>query len=145
MKDLKFRAWDGKKMHYNVFPWQWDFVVSGSWHRCEKSTGDGILGSGGDTAEMLVPAIRFKELMQSTGLKDKNNKDVYAGDIVRCSRGCPHVVEWRNEIGGKYTGGMPGWYLSGLISGGGEGYAWTGTEEIIGNVYENPELKNEAL
>ena len=31
---------------------------------------------------------------------------------------------------------MPAWYLSGLK----EGYAWTGEEEIIGNIYENPEL-----
>ncbi|HGK0074630.1 TPA: YopX family protein, partial [Streptococcus pneumoniae] len=33
-------------------------------------------------------------------------------------------------------GGMPSIYLKGLLS----GYAWTEDEEIIGNVYENPEL-----
>jgi hypothetical protein len=35
-----------------------------------------------------------------------------------------------------YVGGMPAWYLSGLS----EGYAWTGEEEVIGNIYDNPEL-----
>lgn len=75
-------------------------------------------------------------LMQSTGLKDKNSVEVFQGDIVRCTRGCPHEVVWLQEYAGMYVGGMPAWYLSGLS----EGYAWTGEEEIIGNIYENPEL-----
>lgn len=84
----------------------------------------------------------FKEvvLMQSTGLKDMNGVEVFQGDIVRCSRGCPHEVFWLKEYAGMYVGGMPAWYLSGLS----EGYAWTGEEEIIGNIYENPELLEEA-
>ena len=82
---------------------------------------------------------------QFINLKDKNGQKVFQGDIVNCSSGCPHVIEWKQELGGKYFGGMPGWYLSDLLSGGGEGYAWTGNEEVIGNVRENPELlkKNE--
>lgn len=79
-------------------------------------------------------------LMQSTGLKDKNGVEVFQGDIVRCTRGCPHEVVWLQEYAGMYIGGMPAWYLSGLS----EGYAWTGDEEIIGNIYENPELLEQA-
>lgn len=84
----------------------------------------------------------FKEvvLMQSTGLKDKNGVEVFQGDIVRCTRGCPHEVVWLKEYAGMYVGGMPAWYLSGLS----EGYAWTGDEEIIGNIYENQELLEQA-
>ena len=75
-------------------------------------------------------------LMQSTGLKDKNGKEVFVGDIIKCTRGCPHEVYLEKEYGGTYVGGMPAIYLKGIK----EGYAWTGAEEILGNIYENPEL-----
>ena len=76
------------------------------------------------------------ELMQSTGLFDKNGKEVFVGDIIKCTRGCLHEVYIEKEYGGTYIGGMPAIYLKGIR----EGYAWTGDEEIIGNIYENPEL-----
>lgn len=75
-------------------------------------------------------------LMQSTGLFDINGKEVFVGDIVKCTRGCLHEVYLEKEYGGTFIGGMPAVYLKGLS----EGYAWTGYEEIIGNVYENKEL-----
>jgi len=76
------------------------------------------------------------ELMQSTGLHDKNGKEVFVGDIIKCTRGCLHEVYLEKEYGGTYIGGMPAIYLKGIR----EGYAWTGDEVIIGNVYQNPEL-----
>lgn len=80
--------------------------------------------------------LKNYELMQSTGLKDKNGKEVFVGDIIKCTRGCPHEVYLEKEYGGTYVGGMPAIYLKGIK----EGYAWTGAEEILGNIYENPEL-----
>lgn len=75
-------------------------------------------------------------LMQATGLHDKNDKEVFVGDIIKCTRGCLHEVYIEKEYGGTYIGGMPAIYLKGIR----EGYAWTGDEKIIGNVYQNPEL-----
>ena len=80
--------------------------------------------------------VRPETVSQSTGLFDKNDKEVFIGDIIKCTRGCPHEVYLEKKYGGKYIGGMPAVYLKGLL----EGYAWTGAEEILGNIYENSEL-----
>ena len=92
----------------------------------------------GDIERSTERSVEFDEieLMQSTGLKDKNGKEVFIGDIVKCTRGCSHEVYLEKEYGGTFIGGMPAIYLKGLLS----GYAWTEDEEIIGNVYENKEL-----
>lgn len=117
----KFRAYDktDKKMY---------LVDEIKFNRGEfESIGDGIT---------FLRGADKVELMQSTGLHDKNGKEVFVGDIIKCTRGCPHEVYIEKEYGGKYIGGMPAVYLKGIR----EGYAWTGAEEIIGNIYEKPEL-----
>ena len=121
----KFRAWDitNKEMFKDTFA----ITESGQVVVVEQSS------------VFVSPDYVFVDdlvVMQSTGLKDKNGKDVYIGDIIKCTRGCPHEVYLEKEYGGTYIGGMPAVYLKGIE----EGYAWTGDEEIIGNIYENPEL-----
>ena len=95
----------------------------------------------GDTERCTEISVEFDEIefMQSTGLFDRNGTEVFVGDIVKCTRGCLHEVYLEKEYGGTFIGGMPAIYLKGLS----EGYAWTEYEEIIGNIYENPELLEE--
>ena len=120
----KFRAWLKEENEMII-------VDTMNWFDDEfESIGDGIT--------FLRRAEKI-ELMQSTGLKDKNGKEVFLGDIIKCTRGCPHEVYLEKEYGGTYVGGMPAIYLKGIR----EGYAWTGAEEILGNIYENPELLKE--
>jgi uncharacterized phage protein (TIGR01671 family) len=76
--------------------------------------------------------IPFKEgyhLMQFTGLLDKNGKEIYEGDIVQ---GCKirGIVEYYIDCFRIYGG-----FLSEGLGDWGEN-----DREIIGNIYENPEL-----
>jgi hypothetical protein len=87
--------------------------------------------------EFVVPGKDGAVLRQSTGLLDKSGMEIFEGDIVRCfsRRRCPHEVMWMEAMPSTNIGGAPGFYLTGLN----EGYGFGG-EEVIGNIYQNPEL-----
>ena len=84
-------------------------------------------------------------LMQSTGLKDKNGKEIFEGDIVQTTR----FLGRADEIGGFYEYEKDYVGVVKVLEG-----AWvidTGSvavrlwseidePEVLGNIYENPEL-----
>lgn len=91
--------------------------------------------------------IKFKNtiLMQSTGLKDKNGKEIFEGDIIRYNIDVVDIK--RHPTLGFYTvlDGREGFFGDGMSIDVFEEDAkeFSKTAEIIGNVYENPELLQE--
>jgi uncharacterized phage protein (TIGR01671 family) len=124
-REIKFRMWNihFKKMTYNPPLWS---------------------ASRGGIDELNTALKRIEQtekhiLMQFTGLQDKNGKDIYEGDIVRYYNKYSklfytHQVMWDNK-----------WAAFGLFEQGNEWCKeidWVKISEIevIGNIYENPEL-----
>ena len=69
-----------------------------------------------------------------TGLKDKNGKEIYEGDIVKCGPYSARPIVF--EEGRYWLGEEPDdlFFSSGFFHGG---------IEVIGNIHENPELLEE--
>lgn len=123
----KFRAWteEGEVMYYDVYPFK----------------DDTLLLSYDEIAFDEVPASDFI-LMQSTGLKDKNGREIYEGNIIRffdCDGdGYTVPVVWDND----YACFSVDWGSNTLTSFDylEEFYTDLKDIEVIGNKYENPEL-----
>lgn len=122
----EFRAWteEGKAMYYDVYPFK-----------------DGtLLLSYDEIAFDEVPASDFI-LMQSTGLKDKNGKEIFEGDVVKYEAGCNTVTE---EV--VYDKNFAGFGVkdadANIIFTFGElaEEIDLSSLEAVGNIYENPEL-----
>ena len=89
------------------------------------------------------------ELMQFTGLLDKNGKEIYFGDILATSNSNPEfdiwsqedfgltvVLEKETEIGVRYSN----WAIDTSNNTDTDSVYCTEFVSVIGNIYENPEL-----
>ncbi len=82
--------------------------------------------------------VHTETVGQDTGIKDKNGKEIFEGDIYNLGdKRILSVVEWHDSgFMGKQKGTV----------GSREGLQhWRNRIEIIGNIYENPELLEFAL
>lgn len=142
MREIKFRAWnpETKKMFHDFDQNIKEVPLGKSIHLFVYETG-----------------LHYKTLMQFTGLKDKNGKEIYEGDILSkvtidelgkniqyfyvviwssSDNGfkCKHYVLDENEDG-IY------WRLKSCLF---DYIAMVNTyNHVIGNIYENPEILNQ--
>ena len=79
-------------------------------------------------------------LMQSTGLKDKNGKEIFEGDIVRVDGFKNIVVKFGKIEHQENDGGVAIYQGFNLLIEGGYPEAVMSDFEIVGNVFENIHL-----
>lgn len=127
----KFRAWDSikKEMFKDTFAITESGEVVVVEQEFVTSTPDYVF------VDHLV-------IMQSTGLYDKNGKEIFEGDIIRYNIDVVDIK--RHPTLGFYTvlDGREGFFGDGMSIDDFEEDAkeFSKTAEIIGNIYENPEL-----
>jgi len=88
------------------------------------------------------------DLMQFTGIRDKNGKEIYHKDLIKVDdefKTDIHVVKWGSHCtGGSEYCGYWGWYIAPVnndIDVTQENLGDSGEEyEVIGNIYENKDL-----
>jgi uncharacterized phage protein (TIGR01671 family) len=79
-------------------------------------------------------SIDDEYLMQSTGLKDKNGKEIFEGDVLGTKDGLLNgVVEYRSDLG-MWTNSLISYNNFERLCN------VAGSREIIGNIYENRDL-----
>jgi hypothetical protein len=106
MRAIKFRAWNREK---KVMSFEFEF---------DSFDGSYFIPEGWSLYEM--------EIMQFTGLFDKNGKEIYEGDVVDSDQGVREIKWEQCGFSPFHENGWGDWNENNMV--------------VIGNIYENPEL-----
>lgn len=115
-REIKFRVWNKAKND-----WEFGYKTMG---------GVNLFGEVHVMGYFNIPLQELNnyEAMQYTGLKDKNGKEIYEGDIVKCVTELPEPRYWNKVV--EYESFRFSPFHTFLPK----------RVEIIGNIYENSEL-----
>jgi uncharacterized phage protein (TIGR01671 family) len=129
MREIKFRVWD-------IFCKEYLVREKAALGDCDKresyiyiyrSPTDGS----SNTLEWMIDDPECFLIEQYTGLKDKNGREIYEGDILRSGKtGSAYPIVFDVNASG-FVASKPRTYFA--------PYCWE-QGEIIGNIHENPEL-----
>ena len=121
MREIRFGAWDRilKKMTYEV---------SMKLRECEYI----------NILDMFIILNQRYDFMQYTGLKDKNKKEIYEGDIILFEDNKAVVFYEHAKFRAKYKMSTNGYCIEDLSE-----VLYFDRVQIIGNIYENKELIGE--
>ncbi|MES0444931.1 MAG: YopX family protein [Desulfobacterales bacterium] len=118
MREIKFRAWD--KTGECMVPWN---------AMTQTAFNDNKMNL---LYDIMCGHRLNVELMQYTGLKDKNGKEIYEGDIIKTGQLDSHVnsVEWRSVV--KYENEKAMFTVDSMPL----QFEGDFMPEVIGNIYE---------
>lgn len=135
MREIKFRVWDGKKLFQPNQIDNINFRDDGSPFRAWTYNKEYIL-------------LDYKTvILQYTGLKDKNGVEIYEADILKCTtrngNNAPNnfQVLWDSRTASFVMTSINEGETLTLPLGSGAFYKH---KEVIGNIYESPELLNRS-
>ena len=139
-REIKFRAWDirnrvmrGIRSLYPAIAQNDRISTIEVWDTFVDETNDYV-------SESLILEESEYVLMQSIGLRDKNSKEIYEGDILRFRE-----ITYLGDVWGEKTFKEPVVWEEDRIKFSCGLLGWHDVRDamIVGNIYENPELLKE--
>ena len=139
-RKIKFRAWDD---HYKYMNYKVLVGVYGNWEEVKDDEDYTACSMWIDPKNVdykcephwshFEPYHKDIKLMQYTGLKDKNGKEIYEGDILSCNKNNEtYIVQIENMMEEIFIEDSYYHLDKNVIK-------WWNIK-VIGNIYDNPEL-----